>query len=144
MSLIDVISTVTGLETPGSSIVHNRLKEQLPEVATTCSSFKLPGRGQRDTPVTDVKGAVIIVMLLPGRAAAHVQKQAATTLPRHLGGDMSLVEEVARNHLVQEELHEDDPARLFGQAVESDAVKRKREEVTYRSLDCSSLSRQGL
>ena len=127
VSVLDTISAITGLETNASSVVYNRLKEQFPEVATSCCNFKFTGRGQRDTPITCCKGAVIIVMLLPGRAAAHVRKQAASTLVRYLGGDMSLVEEVARNHLVQEELDEEHPARIFGQQVESDNVKRKRE-----------------
>jgi len=73
-------------------------------------------------------------MLLPGRAAANVRKQAASTLVRYLGGDMSMVEEIARNHLTQQQLEEDDPARIFGQAVESDAIKRKREELTLAEL----------
>ena len=48
---------------------------------------------------------------------------------------MSLVEEVARNHLVQEELDEEQPARIFGQAVESERAKRAGEEVTIAELD---------
>ena len=54
---------------------------------------------------------------------------------RYLGGDPSLVEEVAANRLRQEELDENDPARLFGQTVESEAVKRKREEVILTELE---------
>ena len=34
-------------------------------------------RGQRGTPVTDVRGIVEVVMLLPGRMAACVRLQAA-------------------------------------------------------------------
>ena len=58
---------------------------------------------------------------------------------RYAGGDISLVEEVARNHVVQQELDEDDPARLFGQQVESDAIKRNREEVTLSELENCNL-----
>ena len=135
VSVLDLIATVLGLDTNNSSNVYTRLREQFPEVATTCSNFKFSGRGQRDTPITCVKGAILIVMLLPGRAAATVRKQAASTLVRYLGGDLSLVDEIARNHLAQQELDEDEPARLFGQAVESDAIKRKREEVTLSGLE---------
>ena len=69
-------------------------------------------------------------MLLPGRAAASVRKQASSTLVRYLAGDASMVDELAQNHLVQQELDEENPARIFGQTVESDAIKRRREEVT--------------
>ena len=46
-----------------------------------------------------------------------------------------MVDELAQNHLTQQELDEDDPARIFGQAVESDAIKRKREEVVLSELE---------
>ena len=46
-----------------------------------------------------------------------------------------MVDELARNHLAQQELDENDPARIFGQQVESDAIKRKREEVTLSELE---------
>ena len=36
--------------------------------------FRLPGRGQRDTLVVDVRGMVEIVMLLPGRHAARARR----------------------------------------------------------------------
>ena len=88
VSVLDVISAVTGLDTNHASTYYTRLQEQFPEVATNCGNFRFPGRGQRDTPVTCVKGTVTIVMLLPGRAAAHVRKQAASTLVRYLGGEL--------------------------------------------------------
>jgi hypothetical protein len=135
VSVLDVISALTGLDSSNSANYFNRLREQFPEVSTYCSLFKFTGRGQRDTPIACTRGVVTIVMLLPGRAAAHVRKQAASTLVRYLGGDMSMVEELARNHLTQQELDEDNPARIFGQTVESDRVKRAREEVLIAELD---------
>ena len=135
VSVLDVIGAITGLGSNNCSNYYHRLTEQFPEVATSCSLFKFPGESQKETPITCVRGAVTIVMVLPGRTAARVRKQAASTLVRYLGGDMSMVEELARNHLTQQELDEDDPMRLFGQAVESDAIKRKREEVTLAELD---------
>ena len=143
VSVLDTISVITGLETNGSSVVYNRLKEQFPEVALTCSNFKFSGRGQRETPVTCAKGAVLIVMLLPGRAAANVRKQAASTLVRYIGGDLTLVDEIAQNHLAQQELDDDHPARIFGQTVESDRVKRAREEVLIGELDLQLAEQSG-
>ena len=142
VSVLDLISAVTG-GSNNCSTVYARLREQFPDVATTTSLFKFGGRGQRDTPITCVKGAVLIVMLLPGRAAATVRKQAASTLVRYLGGDLSLVDEIARNHLDRQYLDEDAPARLFGQQVESDSIKRKREEVTLAELDLQLCEQAG-
>ena len=43
-------------------------------------------RGQRITPVTCATGIIEIVLLLPGRVAARVRRQAAELLCRCLGG----------------------------------------------------------
>ena len=77
---------------------------EYPEVGTNCSHLKFPGRGQRDTPVVDVRGIVEIVMLLPGRHAARVRRQAVELLCRYLGGDLALVDKVYRNRGFQEQL----------------------------------------
>ena len=68
-------------------------------------------------------------MILPRKAPGSIRKQAANCLVRYLGGDRSLVDEIARNHIDQQALDEDEPARLFGQTVESESIKRNREEV---------------
>jgi hypothetical protein len=74
-------------------------------------------------------------MVMPGRAAAKVRRSAADVMVRYLGGDPSLVSEIATNRLRQEDLEEDDPARIFGEAVESENLKRKREEVEMVELE---------
>ena len=51
---------------------------------------------------------------------------------------MNMVEEIASNRLTQQDLHEEHPTRLFGQAVEhveSDRIKRAREELVIVELD---------
>ena len=48
---------------------------------------------------------------------------------------MTLVDELARNNMAQQELDEDHPAKIFGQTIESDRIKRAREEVTIAELD---------
>ena len=135
VSVLDVISALTGLEIKGSSVVYHRLKEQFPEVAIGCCNFKFPGRGQRETLVTCAKGATLILMLLPCRVAKQIHKQAAYTLVRYLGGDLSMVDEIAQNHLAQQDLDEDHAARIFGQTAERDRVKRAREGVTLSELE---------
>jgi hypothetical protein len=101
-------------------------------------NFKFSGRGQKETPVTDARGIVDIIMVLPGKAAASVRRQASNVLVRYLGGDPTLVEEIAANRFAQEELSETDPNncfRIFGQTIESEAIKRKREELTLLELE---------
>ena len=75
ISIIDVAIAVTGKTHHDAAQDYRRLLNQYPEVGTNCSHLKFPGRGQRDTPVVDVRGIVEIVMLLPGRHAARVRRQ---------------------------------------------------------------------
>ena len=81
-----------------------RLTDQYPEVGPNWPHLKFKGRGQRDTPVTDAKGIVEVVMLPGGRQAARVRRQAAELPCRYLGGDLALVDEVCRIRGFQEEL----------------------------------------
>ena len=135
VSVIDTIAVITGHSPTVCSHTLQRLKEAYPEVGSDLSNFRFAGRGQRDTPVADARGIVEVIMILPGRAAGQVRKADADVMVRYLGGDPSLVQEVAANRLRQEDMDDDDPARLFGQTVESEAIKRKREEVTLLELD---------
>ena len=70
------------------------VQEKHPEVLQKLTHFRFPGQGQRSTPVTCATGLIELAMLLPGRQAARVRRQAAELLCRYLGGDISLVEEV--------------------------------------------------
>lgn len=55
ISIIDVAIAVTGKTQHDAAQDFRRLSDQYPEVGTNCSHLKFKGRGQRDTPVTDVK-----------------------------------------------------------------------------------------
>ena len=124
VSVIDVISAILGVSGNVAAVTMGRMKAEYPEVTSGCCDFKFKGRGQRDTPVTCVCGIVEIVMLLPGRHAAHVRRQAAELLTRYLGGDLALIKEICHNRGIQAELagqSHGDPRRLFGEAVEAGA-----------------------
>ena len=54
-----------------------------------------------------------------------------------------MVDELAQNHLSQQDLDEADPARIFGQAVESDALSRKREAVQLGELELQLVEQAG-
>ena len=136
VSVIDTIALITGHSATVCSHTLQHLKESYPDVGSMISNFKFNGQGQRDTSVTDATGIVTVCMLLPGKTAARFRKTAADVLVRYMGGDLTLVEEIAQNRLCQDDLDDDDPRRLFGQAVESEALKRKREEVEMIQLEC--------
>ena len=122
VSVIDTIAAVTGRNANRSGEAIRELGDRYPEVNGNIVNLKFPGRRQRNTPVTDAKGIVEIIMLLPGKQAARVRRQAAELLCRWLGGDLSLVDEVCMIRGFQEELAvraPEDPRRLFGEVVEA-------------------------
>ena len=88
ISVIDVVEAITGQVKSNAGKTLERVKESHPEVYPNWINFRFPGRGQRETPiVADVRGIVEIVMLLPGRHAARIRRQAAELLCRCLGGE---------------------------------------------------------
>ena len=66
MSIIDVIATISGKDKNQAAEDLRRISTGHPEVKAICFDFKFPGRGQRDTPVTDAKGIVKIKTFGPG------------------------------------------------------------------------------
>ena len=122
LSVIDVAVLVTGKDARKTAQDIGYIKERFPEVAQNLGLYKFPGRRQRDTPVANIRGAIELCLLLPGRHAARIRRQAAGLLTRYLGGDLSLVDEICRNRGMQEELavqNPDDARRVFGEAVEA-------------------------
>ena len=87
VSVYDTIGALTGYPDDPSRGLFRRLLDSYPEVGASCTYFKFPGRGQRDTPVTNAEGITQIIMLLPGRAAAIARSSAANVMVRYLGGD---------------------------------------------------------
>lgn len=123
ISVYDILSAVTGQPFEHSHVIFSRLQDAYPELRTKCSEFKFPGRGQRFTPVTNARGFVLIVNLLPGHRAAQFRMKAADIMVRYLGGDQTLISEIQRNAAGQDALPHDNIGRLFGDAVaESTAI----------------------
>ena len=101
------------------------VRTTLARPSATMTDFKFPGRGQRKTPVTDVRGAVELAFLLPGRHAALIRRQAADLLVRLLGGDLGIIAEVCALRGFPGEFAArapEDPRRVFGEAVEAAGV----------------------
>ena len=63
ISIIDVIATINGKDKNQAAEDLRRISTGHPEVKAICFDFKFPGRGQRDTPATDAKVIVEIIML---------------------------------------------------------------------------------
>lgn len=59
---------------------YTRIVAKHSEVSSFCGYFKFPGRGQRETPITDREGMYQILMLCPGNKAAEFRKWAAGVL----------------------------------------------------------------
>ena len=117
VSVYDVIKAVTGCSPHVAANAAQRLKEAYPEVASEWCHFRFSGRGQRDIPVCEARGAIELIMLLPGRTAAIARQSAANVVVRYLGGDTSLVGEVMANRDMQAFLEPEHPASIFGQSV---------------------------
>ena len=107
INVYDVLRCVFGIPQKDTFHTLDRLREQYPEVQALCLNFNFPGQGQRETPVTDARGIVRIIMLLPGRAAAPVRAKAADVLVRYLGGDPCLATKIIKNKQRQERLARD-------------------------------------
>ena len=100
-SVYDVIVHTCKQSAANAAHTWERLKTQFPEVCHSVTNFKFSGRGQRYTPVADARGIVEIILVLPGKAAAEYRKEAASTIVRYLGGDLTMVDEIAANRLAQ-------------------------------------------
>ena len=57
ISVVDVIQAITEMAKNNAGNYFERIKNTHPEVSTNCRNFRFPGRGQRDTPVADVRGS---------------------------------------------------------------------------------------
>ena len=103
---------------------HN-VEPVVTEVTELFGDFKFRGQEQKRTDVADLRGAVELTFLLPGRHTAKVRRQAAELLCKYLGGDLALVDEVCRIQGFQKELAVQAPEDrhcMFGEMVEANAA----------------------
>ena len=147
LSVIDVISQIKKCTNKYASDVYKRLlaEERVPQCESRILTSAKIGRQNRSeyaTPIASAAEIIEVIWQLPG--AADFRKNCSKVCVRYLGGDESLVEEVRMNRRLQEQLQEEapnHPARIFGEAVEqqhtgeTEAIKRKREELELKKLD---------
>lgn len=89
-----VYDLITAAGSKSARKVWQRLKEAHPEVVPKCHDFKFPGRGQQNTPVTDLQGWLYILALLPGAMGKKYREEAANLVTRYIQGDAELALEV--------------------------------------------------
>ena len=107
IAVVDVARAITGSDAHAAAKTVRKLCEQYTELNDRMQYIQFPGQGQRETPVTDARGIVEIIMLLPGHHAARVRRQAAELLVQHLGGDVLLVDEMCAVHVPVDTLSRD-------------------------------------
>jgi hypothetical protein len=86
--------------------------------------------------VANAREIVQLIWALPGDSA--FRRNCADVCVRYLGGDPTLINEIWQNRQAQETLAQEQPthpARVFGEAVENETLKRKREELAVASVD---------
>jgi hypothetical protein len=123
-SVYDFIAVVGEQKNPRQA--WERLIERYPEVVPKCDNFKFPGRGQRETPVTDREGWAYILGLLPGVVGRKYREESANLVVRYLDGDIKLAAEVVDRNESQQDL-EWLETRLRGK------INRKRLTGIYKS-----------
>ena len=114
VSVIDIIKAVNAGVNPYQ--VWANLKTEA--VLQNLDNWQFPGERQRPTPVTDARGLVTIINLLPGARAARFRAAGADILVRYLGGDPTLISEIQAIRERQESAPADAPERVFGEVVE--------------------------
>ena len=90
-SVYDLISA-TGKGNPRD--VWKTLVSRHPEVVGKTDNLKFPGSGQRETPITDLRGWLYILALLPGAMGKKYREEAAQLVTRYMKGDQSLIDEI--------------------------------------------------
>ena len=90
ISIIDLAAAITMKDANQAAEQVAYVKKRHPEVTEIFGDFKFRGRGQKNTAVAELRGAVELTFLLPGRQAAQVRRQAAELLCTWLRGDMGL------------------------------------------------------
>ena len=84
------------------------VRERYPEVTQIWGDFEFRGQGQQKTPVADIRGAVELTFLLPGRHATQIRRQAAK-LTKHLCGLYRLFPLLS---LIKSRAHREVPPRI--------------------------------
>lgn len=123
VSVFDLIELVIESKNPRS--VYERMCADNAEVVPHFDNLQFPGAGQRATPVTDARGALMIVNLLPGNRARMFRVSAMETLTRFLAGDATLHDEIDANAEAQAALPAEHPMQAISEYVQNKVKKHE-------------------
>ena len=104
ISVYDLITAITDDKSPRNT--YSRLTGSSADFLSFCSTYKFSGRGRQVSPVTEAKGAVMLMNLLPGRQAAQFRLDFADVIVRYLGGDETLIADIRRDDELQDAVSE--------------------------------------
>lgn len=80
ISVIDLIMAETGKGRKYASETLIHLLHKYPELQEGVGYDQFPGQGQRLTPIVNLENAIQIALLLPGKRAAQLRREAAVML----------------------------------------------------------------
>jgi len=102
MSVFDIISACAEYSTRTSRYHAWRdIQSEYPEVCSKIRHFKFPGRGQKETPVLDKEGILMLLGVLPGKAGKAYREFAARLILDYLENPTKLA--VAATRKVEDE-----------------------------------------
>ena len=76
VSVIDVVAIIVGKSGDAASRALLRVMDKYPGINNNLANYQFPGARQRNTKITDARGAVEIIMLLGGSQAMRVRREA--------------------------------------------------------------------
>lgn len=147
IAIYDVMQYVCGIPQGKCARGLSRVEEKFPEVNPLWVNFKFPGAGQRDTPVTDSKGLLKILMHIPGRRSAVIRDRVADIANRFYAGDLSLCADIREINHKLAALEESDPTnpalafRSSAKAHEEELSPEERESRKRKRRDEDELER---
>jgi hypothetical protein len=86
-SVYDLLEHDAGYERDGVHTQFKRLCDRHPEVRTLCTDYKFLGKGQKKTPVVDVKGWLRIRLALKNETGIQTRRVAADVMVPAMEGD---------------------------------------------------------
>jgi hypothetical protein len=96
IAAIDLVMVATGKNRNDAGLVLRRLKESYFS-AKKIMFRSFPGQGSSKTKVITFEHAIQLIMVLPGKFAKQTRVRFAHICTRYLGGDLTLINEMAAN-----------------------------------------------
>ena len=123
----DGIAMMLGCDPEDSAVrhAHERMIQQYPELTgpkrvnglLIPQTYQFEGAGERQTPVSEIRGYVEMLLLVPGNRAAAFRRTVVEVFVRLYGGDTVMVNEIWAAHLHQSQLPASSPSNALSAAL---------------------------